>query len=180
VNPLRHKGFMRRGLWSIGGGREKWTQGYLARAWPTATLRRWAKLADWSLEELAAEFAGINSPTESAVTYFGRVLKGQPDWDCTIPFRRLIEKYKRMVEILVHDGRLRACPCGCGAPIFRRVAEHPEVYASGAWSGADPLVKYPRPSQRARHTAAQSPEKGEGGTGTPDLPLEATQGGLRP
>ncbi len=45
-----------------------------------------AKIAGWTVEELAAEFRGI-AEREPAPSYFARVLRGDPDWSIVIPFR---------------------------------------------------------------------------------------------
>jgi hypothetical protein len=106
-----------------------------------------ARLADWRVEELVAEFSGSNAPTETSATYFARVLKGVPDWDSVIPFRRLITKYLRMVEILMREKKLRACPDGCGAPLFyprQQKADHAVCWRLGRWSGTDWLAKQAR------------------------------------
>lgn len=124
-----------------------------------------AEIADWSVSDLAAEFAGINAPTEPATAYFARVSKGDPEWDSVIPFRRLITKYLRMTEILIREKKLRICPCGCGAALFypRQVkAEHPVFWGLGRWSGTDWLAK-----QASRDIVAlrQGPPKSVEGPG---------------
>jgi hypothetical protein len=124
-----------------------------------------ARLADWRVEELAAEFPGINTPTETSATYFARVLKGAPDWDSVIPFRRLITKHLRMVEILMRANKLRTCPCGCATPLFyprQQRADHSVCWHLGRWSGTDCLAKQAR---RGIPALRQVPPKSVEGSG---------------
>ena len=84
------------------------------------TFRQFAAMAKrmgWTAEELAAEFRGI-AENEPAVSYFVRVLRGDPGWDVVIPFRSVIAKYVRAAANLIADDR--ACACGCGSPVFGR------------------------------------------------------------
>ncbi len=86
------------------------------------TFRQFAAMAKrmgWTAEELGAEFRGV-AENEPAVSYFARVLRGDPDWNVVIPFRSVIAKYVRAAANLIADGRLRACACGCGSPVFGR------------------------------------------------------------
>lgn len=78
-----------------------------------------AKIMRWTAEELATEFRGI-AETEPAAIYFARLLRGDPDWSVVIAFRPVIAKYLRAAINLIADGRLRACACGCGSPVFGR------------------------------------------------------------
>lgn len=124
-----------------------------------------ARLADWRVEELAAEFPGINAPTETSATYFARVLKGTPDCESVIPFRRLITKHLRMVEILMRANKLRTCPCGCATPLFyprQQRADHSVCWRLGRWSGTDWLTKQAR---RGVLASRQGPLKSVKGSG---------------
>jgi len=86
------------------------------------TLRNFSSLAKrmgWTAEELGAEFRGVTEK-EPAASYFARVLRGDPDWSVVIPFRSVIAKYVKTATLLIRDGRIRACGCGCGSPVFGR------------------------------------------------------------
>lgn len=123
-----------------------------------------ARLADWTAAELAAEFPGINSP-EPSPAYFARVFKGDPEWNLVIPFTRVIDKYLRMVEILMREKKLRACPDGCGAPLFylrQQKADHSVCWRLGRWSGTDWLTKQARQGIPALR---QGPPKSVEGSG---------------
>ena len=76
-----------------------------------------AELLGWTVDELAEEFKGV---LENPTNFFTRVLREDPSGDVVIPFKSVIAKYSRASRHLIADGRLRACACGCGSPVFGR------------------------------------------------------------
>jgi hypothetical protein len=86
------------------------------------TFRQFAAMAElmhWTVEELVTEFRGI-AGGETTSSFCSRVLRGDPDWNVVIPYRRMILKYVRAVHHLIADGKIRACACGCGSPVVGR------------------------------------------------------------
>ncbi len=80
-----------------------------------------AKRRGWTAEFLAEEFRGkIEEPSE----FFHRVLsckyKGEDRSLVVIPYRSVLEFYRKELSPLIAEGNVRLCECKCGRRVHGR------------------------------------------------------------
>jgi len=80
------------------------------------------RMNNWTVVGLSRKFPGgfesrmLGSETSAA--FFRRVLDRDPSPDVVIPYLPVVRHYIQCSREMIEKGKLRACHCGCGSPVF--------------------------------------------------------------